>query len=359
MKSQKTSFSTLQAGRAVAAIMVVLFHLNVFIIPNKLYDGIQMWQGFNFGFAGVEFFFVLSGFIMAYIHGDDFGQPRKAVTFMRKRVVRIYPFYWLVLLGLLALYFLIPGAGPPNARDPWAIVTSFLLVPMPEEPILGVAWTLSYEMFFYTLFMVMILNEQIGKWLVTAWFCLCAWNLFAGAETFPLSFIFSAYNLLFLAGIVSERIFRNIRARAGIRLCWAGVAVFFLIGIIVSHNGWGLGPAWRTIAFGVAATAIVTGAAAAERKGIFKAHRIMHLLGDASYSIYLVHMPFLLIASTMFAAVGIPGVVPAWIMFTLLAIGATAAGLAVHLLVERPLLVWLNGYFRKPAAPVIAATDAS
>ena len=75
---------------------------------------------FNFGYAGVEFFFVLSGFIMVLVHRRDFGQPSKALVFMRKRVVRIYPIYWLVMAFLLAIYFVSPGRGPDHARDPLA-----------------------------------------------------------------------------------------------------------------------------------------------------------------------------------------------------------------------------------------------
>lgn len=50
----------LQCGRAVAALLVVIFHANSFLLPNRLYDGLHAGRLFNFGYAGVEFFFVLS-----------------------------------------------------------------------------------------------------------------------------------------------------------------------------------------------------------------------------------------------------------------------------------------------------------
>ena len=81
----------LQCGRAVAAVMVAIFHANVFLLPSKFYAGEGAGAAFNFGYAGVEFFFVLSGFIMVLVHRRDFGQPSKAVVFLRKRIVRIYP----------------------------------------------------------------------------------------------------------------------------------------------------------------------------------------------------------------------------------------------------------------------------
>ena len=57
----------LQAGRAIAALMVVAFHANVFILPSKIFDGVGAGSVFNMGYAGVEFFFVLSGFIMFFV----------------------------------------------------------------------------------------------------------------------------------------------------------------------------------------------------------------------------------------------------------------------------------------------------
>lgn len=152
----------LQGGRAVAAIMVAIFHANVFLLPTGFYGGQTAGAVFNFGYAGVEFFFVLSGFIMLLVHRRDFGHAEQAGAFLKKRVLRIYPIYWLVLLFLLAIYFASPGRGPDHAREPMAIVTSFLLWPTVQGPIMQVAWTLQHEMLFYLVFAVMILHLRIG-----------------------------------------------------------------------------------------------------------------------------------------------------------------------------------------------------
>lgn len=72
----------IQAGRAVAAIMVVAYHANDFVLPLRLYDGRIAWRGFGMGYVGVEFFFVLSGFIMFYVHRQDFGHPWRFWTFI-------------------------------------------------------------------------------------------------------------------------------------------------------------------------------------------------------------------------------------------------------------------------------------
>ena len=71
--------TSLQGGRAIAALMVVFYHLNIFILPKRLYaeTGEALHPVANMGYSGVEFFFALSGFLMLYIHRRDFGAPQK------------------------------------------------------------------------------------------------------------------------------------------------------------------------------------------------------------------------------------------------------------------------------------------
>ena len=103
IQQHKKSFDTLQVGRAAAAIAVVFFHAHVFFIPERLYPGETISRVFNIGYSGVEFFFVLSGFIMILVHRADIGVPARARRFLRKRLVRIVPFYWVVTLALALL----------------------------------------------------------------------------------------------------------------------------------------------------------------------------------------------------------------------------------------------------------------
>ena len=78
---------SLQACRAVAALLVVLFHASVGIFNLPKYFGCKPFGPvFDFGFVGVDFFFVLSGFIMVYVHAADFGQPRALGAYFWKRV---------------------------------------------------------------------------------------------------------------------------------------------------------------------------------------------------------------------------------------------------------------------------------
>ena len=92
---------SLQALRAVAAILVVLFHMNVYTIPFVL-GADALWSGLNMGYSGVEIFFVLSGFIMYYVHRKDIGKKGVVFDYIWKRITRIFPLFWIVILAIAA-----------------------------------------------------------------------------------------------------------------------------------------------------------------------------------------------------------------------------------------------------------------
>jgi exopolysaccharide production protein ExoZ len=86
--------NSLQACRAAAAILVVFYHTSHGIFRLEKYFGHKPFGPvFDFGFAGVDFFFVLSGFIMIHVHAGDIGQPRMLAAYLWKRFSRIYPAY--------------------------------------------------------------------------------------------------------------------------------------------------------------------------------------------------------------------------------------------------------------------------
>ncbi|WP_420554959.1 acyltransferase family protein [Neptuniibacter marinus] len=103
-------------------------------------------------FAGVELFFVLSGFIMVFIHWKDMGRRDKFLIFFLKRITRIIPLYWFFLVFLMAIYFSIPQLSPENLQNIVYVLKSFFLIPSDEGFILVVAWTLTYEFVFYAFF---------------------------------------------------------------------------------------------------------------------------------------------------------------------------------------------------------------
>jgi len=273
------NFSTLQAGRAIAAIMVVVFHAHAFFLTTKLYPGVVVSPLFNMGYSGVEFFFVLSGFVMALVHTKDLGCPERAGNFLRMRVTRIYPFYWVVLGGLLLAYMLLPGLGPADARSVPKIAASALLLRLPDDFIIVAAWTLAHEMLFYLVFCISILNRRFGMALFALWVAAILVNIVVLHLPYPGTYLLSPFNLLFLFGMGSAALFPRLGGSEALVCALGGIGAFFLVGVLDVYGLWQAGEALRTLAYGVAAALAISGLAQLESQGRVRSPSFLAFLG--------------------------------------------------------------------------------
>lgn len=323
----------LQVLRGIAALMVVFFHAHAYMLPHKLEAGASVFDGFNMGYAGVEIFFVISGFIMMHIHRMDVGQPAMYSKYIYKRAVRIYPVYLLLLFSLVGLYFIFPGTGPENARDIKQILLSATLLPLPFDAVMEVAWTLQHEIFFYFIFSLSIAHRTIGKTVMTLWAIGCCANLFFNIQIFPLSFIFSAYNLLFIFGAALAYAFHLKNIKNGLPLAGLGAALFIGIGWIEVYGVLNWYQPLRTVLYGISATLILS-ILFYERETGAKPPALLCLLGDASYSIYLTHGAALMILAKI-AKIGPLAVIPSAAMFFAITLVSIAGGVIFYLLIEK------------------------
>lgn len=333
----------LQAGRAIAATMVAIYHANNFVLPLRLYDGEIVWRGFGMGYAGVEFFFVLSGFIMVYAHGRDFDRPERMPLYVLRRFVRIYPIYWIVLIGLLALYLALGRMAPDSARDPGTILTSLLLLPSRDTDLLPVAWTLKHEVLFYIVFALVFFSWRAALSVLVAWAAACALFGFGGGDAWPGSFFLSPYNILFLVGVLVASTRIGLPRSTVHAALVVGICGFVAVGMSEIYLGpWQL--IWRTLCYGAAA-ALVVGALA---RAPFPVPRWIVGLGDASYVVYLVHLPAMNSVAVLLAMTGLQRGIPPAAMLILLVGCSLVAGIAIRRLIEAPLLA----RFRRRAAAV-------
>ncbi len=147
-------FELLQVFRGLAAMAVLFFHLAVLLFEKA---GAPLAAGFVPGQSGVDFFFVLSGFIICHAHRNDIGKPERLKRYGWKRFRRIYPLYFLMTLAMLPLYLF--GFGNSGSKlSTGVIVKSFLLFPQTPgtHPIVNPGWTLAHEALFYGLFALAI-----------------------------------------------------------------------------------------------------------------------------------------------------------------------------------------------------------
>lgn len=326
----------IQSARGIAALMVVAYHAErTFALPQYLsvftLDGVT-----GFGHAGVDFFFILSGFIIYLVHHGDIGQPSALPRYLLKRITRIYPPYWAVTLLIIAISLRVHDL--PSGSE---IVHSLLLLPGNPPPILGVAWTLVSEVRFYLLFAIAIISLRwafvvaalvvgIGILPLPAWTDdLQAW----GASRYDTQFVAGV-------GVAWLTLHRSLRYPGVVAIFAA--ATFIAVGLAENAGLFSGDSVTARLAFGVPAGLLIWGLAQTEQSGLLRVPPALVMLGAASYSIYLVHSPVLGYAARGLAAIGVLGIVPGWAGLGIGAGIAVGAGIAFHHAVERPLTAFFS-----------------
>lgn len=331
----------LQALRGVACLAVVVYH----VAQSEAGYGL----GFNplkparwFGYAGVDLFFVLSGFIITATSLADLGRPGRLPRYLFRRVWRIYPTYW-AAVGLSAVLLAATtgsaGFGPGLAGD-------LLLVPRDELPqVVPVAWTLRYEMMFYLAFAVLFLLPARAAPPVTAGWATAVVGAYL-AGYYPESpggrMALSPFVLEFMAGCLLAWCPAQWTGRQAAGLLLAA-AVWLAVGSAVVYRpdpNWLPTAHWpRVLVFGPPAALVVLAAVGRERAGGRLRWRWLSATGDASYSIYLTHSAAMVATVALTVEAGMshrraPHV--AWIALMLAA--GVLPGLLLYRLTERPLL---------------------
>ncbi len=334
----------IEAGRGIAALLVVLVHAtSILALPQNL--GSQSFAGlFKFGHAGVDFFFVLSGFIIYYIHHHEFNQPGQVAAYWQKRFVRIVPTYWIVL----AVYGCILAVSPTQQRyeqEIDTIVRSIFLLPGGNGQILGVAWTLTHELLFYALFAVLLLHRRVGQILFTSWFVLLLTQLFFNiADGIIAEFFLRLFNLGFFLGMLAAKLLISGRISYEKPLMVLGIAMFFSAGLYESFgtdipNEW-----WFLHAcYLIGSTLFICGIVAFEQNYQLKVPKLMLIMGKASYSIYLTHVIVLMVLAKL---CNFLTWLPTNVVFSLYIILTVLAGVLFSKYVEFPVISKVNDWFK-------------
>ena len=291
----------IQAFRGIASIGVLLTHCGV-IFQDQL--GRPFLNNiFAFGGAGVDFFFVLSGFIIFYVHEKDIGKPDRFKSFLLKRLSRVYPLYWFVVAVKLISSWGLKGFDPSRINLSWDFLSSIALLPQKQELlILGVSWTLSFEIFFYLVFgLAILLPRQIVFPMIGAWFVGCIAHLFGllpiDRGTLLSDFWFSPLNLEFAMGCYSAYLLRRHRFSSGQALLCGGIFLLTLsivTDIYTATRGLpSLTKSISVITYGIPFWFLLMGAITLEFLKPIKVSPLLGEIGNASYSIYLMHGFFL------------------------------------------------------------------
>jgi exopolysaccharide production protein ExoZ len=337
----------IQHLRALAALGVVVFH-SLGLLGTHL--GIEV-EHKSLGAAGVDLFFIISGFIM-WVTAID--RDERPATFALKRIVRIVPLYWLFTTFVLALVILKPSLMRSASQDPAHFLASYLFVAWPHPTMVGrfwppviPGWTLNYEMFFYATVTLSLLLKRAWRMpaiaAVLAGLPLVGWLSGASGTA---SFYTHPILIEFLFGTTLGVLFTRgytLTARRAWLVTLLALAMFFSLGLLGNDDN-------RALMWGVPLALLVAGALELPALVRGRVRDFSKLLGDASYSLYLVQFvvlpPASLLLGRLVRSLPLPLAATALVL-GLIAV-AIVAGIATYHIAERPMLKFARRWIQRP-----------
>jgi len=340
---------SIQYLRGLAAMMVV-YHHSVRKVLEMNPDSMIPYSGF--GNAGVDIFFVISGFIMWVTTVTTTQTP---AYFWYRRIIRIVPLYWFFTLVIIIPKLSIPEIFQNTQLELSHIVKSLLFIPHYHPfvsdqiwPLLIPGWTLNYEMFFYLLFGASLFISPRGRLPVLAFAFL--FLVLLGQWVTSDNPLFITYTdkliLEFFAGIVIGVFYmRGNTLSPVVAALLVGAAVILLIGF----ETFLLADGMRIVTWGIPATLLVFATISLDRAGKVPRNYSLKLIGDASYSIYLSHILSIEVVESLWE-------IPGWqtntlisqLVFVAVCIGISAlVGIMAFYVVEQPMLKGLRPLWRQ------------
>jgi peptidoglycan/LPS O-acetylase OafA/YrhL len=277
--SPQTRIDSLQVGRGLAALAVLLHHAEQSVerFVGDLPDPLSV--AFSYGYLGVDFFFVLSGFIIYYVSHAHVADPAWPRRYAETRFTRVYLPYLPIGVAMCLAYLTLPNLA--SGANQWNWFSTLTLLPSGEGPALSPAWTLQHEVAFYAVAFVFLYLRKVLFGCILGGAAAIAYDLTVGGSFRS----FSMIDLEFIFGIFAAWCFIHQRLRNN--------ALLFVAGLVMSSTFFLVADRDFSVIFGLGIAMMLLPIVRIETAGHFKAGRALILLGDASFAIYLVHHPMI------------------------------------------------------------------
>ena len=333
---------SVQRLRGIAVLMVFFVHLEDMAKHFPGWESVNSLYALRLGYSAPDLFFVISGFIMAYI---TFSRPFNARIWAISRVFRIYPMYILFSALVVGLWLYNPAMTMGSGKQSWtSVLLSFAGFPQAGLPLLFVGWTIEHEIVFYVIIFLtaLYLGHEKLPWVMCAFSvtALLNWlmreSLHIDVWDFHLS---SPYMIEFTLGVLLHRWWGRLLSLGCVKPAFVAVAAATL-GIFLSESGdVAHVPMTRVFTFGIAYASLLLAALNYEQRqtdaGEWTTTRDwLVMFGDASYSIYLSHSFVLASFGKLFPLVGNDAVVQR-LLILVAALVALAFGFTTHAVIER------------------------
>lgn len=312
----KPHYEILDGLRGVAALLVIWYHV---------FEGFAtspVDQRFNHGYLAVDFFFVLSGFVVGYAYDDRWKRMRLG-DFFKRRLIRLHPMLVMgVLLG--ALSFMVQGSvkwdGTPVALSDVMLATllGLFLIPalpgsVPEVrgngemfPLNGPSWSLFFEYIgnvLYALFLRRLSTRWLTVWVVLTGAGLASFALFnlSGFGHLGVGWSLLDYNLpggllrmmfSFSVGLLMSRLFKPVHIRGAFWWCSLGITILLCVPHLGTGGAWWHNGLYDSLCVLFAFPLLVWLGASGQTTDRAST-RVCKFLGDISYPLYIIHYPFM------------------------------------------------------------------
>jgi exopolysaccharide production protein ExoZ len=332
-KKKEANIESIQIMRGIAAMLVVLLHIS---IKGGQY-GNGALEGFTIGGAGVDLFFIISGYIMCV---STIGRQLNFSQFMQHRIRRIMPLYWLTTTIGLVIFLVKPEIINTSGGET-SIWASYTLFPNGKRYLNANGWTLSFEFLFYIVFGLLIYKGtykaiQVSSVILAG---LVAAGLLFSHQGVAFDFLTNNLYIEFIYGmgcfyLFDRKIIRSNTAM-GVSLCLLGIAVLAAEQVFKVPNqedgrGWLWGIPMLLVFTGfLCLEGFIKGSASRLKKWFLEA-------GNSSYSLYLIH-PFTL-SGTAMCLKWLHLDANAYLFTAVLFTVTVIAGYLVYLYVETPLV---------------------
>lgn len=310
----KLHFPILDGLRGVAALMVVAFHI------CEAHATSYLDQIINHGYLAVDFFFLLSGFVIGYAYDDRWNKLTTG-GFIKRRLVRLQPMVIMgMIIGAVCFYFQESAMWPMIKDVPvWkmlmTMVIGFTIIPVPPamdirgwnemHPLDGPAWTLFFEYIVNLLYAigirklsdkaVSILVFFAGILLIHLTVTSPAGDVVGGWSLIPTQLHIGFARVLypFFAGLLLFRIAKLTQIKNAFLLCSLLIIIILAIPRIGGRGLW-MNGLYESLSIIFIFPLIVYMGASGKVEGKY-ATRICKFLGDISYPIYITHYPLIYI----------------------------------------------------------------
>ncbi|MGK9181258.1 acyltransferase [Priestia filamentosa] len=341
----KKRLNLIQMLRAIAIIFVMFGHLNKLIYDQFSYDwfGIGSWGRTG----GVDLFLVISGFMITYLYTSYIGVKGEALPFIKKRLLRIVPFYWLVTIGAASLFFIFPQLGDGSDRSPLKIISSLFF--LNTDPTLVVAWSLTHIILFYCMFSLLIACTKMMRYILGLWLgisILFLMDLTPFSNLNPT--LFGINNLEIWMGALAAYLVKKVRVKVDFILLILGISSLVVLWI---NNTYSYFPielgVIRPLLYGISSFLIIISLTSIDLRKNVKIPNTLTLAGNASYSIFLTHGPFLQFYILVFKKIGIFSLIGINISMIIILILTISTGILIYKAVEIPMSKLFTGWVIK------------